>query len=110
MRVLPVLTVALLSTPVYADDAAAVAPPCALPARLEGVFDGAPGYFVGFKKTTADPRALAAALAKKYGFEYHGYVSWTDSTFVYTLSPVTLAKLRCEPDIEYVEFDRTTHI
>jgi hypothetical protein len=110
MRVLLVLTIALLSTPAYSDDPATVVPPCAKPARLGGKFDGAPGYFVGFKSTTIDRRAAAAALAKKYDFQYDRYISMDNFIFIRAISPATIAQLRCEADVEYVEFNATTHI
>ena len=90
-----------------AEDVPIVTPPCAHPAPLHNQYDGSPGYFVGFRSTTVDPKATAAILAKKYHFDYQQY--W-GGLFIRSISPVTIAELRCSPEIEYVEFNAQIHI
>src|SRR5262249_2801016 len=106
-RLVPPAVVALASAAVHGDDVTVVTPPCPHAAPLRNQYDGAPGYFVTFKDGVSDPRATAAALAKKYHFNYQQY-SW-GSLFIRSISPVTLAELRCDPRVESVEFNVTTH-
>jgi hypothetical protein len=108
MRVLLVLALALLSTAVHADDASVVPPPCANPARLDGTFQGPPGYFITFKHHAGDPTAVAAALAKKYHFKVTNQYSW-GAIFVSQLTARKVAELRCAREVEAIEFNGISH-
>jgi hypothetical protein len=111
MRLLLVLATVLPAVP-YADDFTAVTPPCAQPARLEGHFDGVPGVFVGLKSTIPgpEPHAAGMALAKKYGFRIDGWGGLWTGFVVSFLAPIEIAKLRCEPDVEFVSFNQRNSI
>ena len=106
MRWLIGCALALLSIAAYGDDDTVAVPPCPAPARLEGKYVGAPGYFVGLKKSVVLPRDAAAALAREYGFEYQGFSSSDDLIFVPSLSQVIVDMLRCEPNVDYISFNR----
>jgi len=90
-----------------AKDAPVVTPPCRNPARLINHDESAPGYFVGFGGGTPDIPARSAALAKKYHFDYQQY-TW--GLFIASISQDTIAKLRCVPEVEFIESNAITHL
>jgi hypothetical protein len=108
MRVKLVLASALVSTAVCAGDASIVAPACASPARLNGKFEGPPGYFIILKHNAGDATALADALAKKYNFKVTNQYSW--GLFVAQLTARKVAELRCAPQVDTIEFNGIVHL
>jgi len=94
-----------------ADDTAVVTPACAHPARLEGHFDGSPSIMVKLKSSTRDAQAVGMALSKKYGFKIVWWFRAVFKGFIAPyLAPGEIAELRCEPDVELVEYDQRTSI
>jgi hypothetical protein len=95
-----------------ADDTAVVTPACAHPARLEGHFDwAAPRIVFVLKPSTKDLGAVGTALSKKYGFKI---VWWFTAVFkgfmTPYLAPSEIAELRCEADVELIEYDQRNSI
>jgi hypothetical protein len=82
----------------------AATPACSNPARLEGHRDPrAPGVFIAFK-SGVDPIAAAARMVRKYHFNTATQYSW-GSVFSSDLDPKFIPSIRCEPDVEYLEFN-----
>jgi TPR repeat protein len=91
-----------------AIDSGVVTPVCTQPARLEGNIDAtALDLTVRLKGFTADPKAVAAELSKKYGFEILWVLplNYGGGFRASLLTPSEIAQLRCEPDIEVVRYD-----
>jgi len=85
--------------------ATAGSPACDEPARLEGEFNArTPGVSVEFKRSVKDPIAAAAALAAKYHFRITTQYSW-GGIFIWSLGPEIIEQLRCEPQVEMVEYN-----
>jgi hypothetical protein len=79
-------------------------PACSDPARLEGHPDPrAPGVFIAFRRGV-DPLAAAAILAKRHHFKIANAYSW-GTIFSSDLEPVLIPQIRCERDVDYVEFN-----
>jgi hypothetical protein len=97
----------LWSSFVNSQDTSAVTPPCRNPARLIKHDESAPGYFVGFGGGTTDIPTRSAALAKKYHFDYQQY-TW--GLFIASISQDTIAKLRCVPEVEFIESNAIAHL
>lgn len=84
-------------------------PACANPARLEGHRDvRAPGAFISFKPGV-EPKAAAARMALKYHFSKAIQYSW-GAIFSSDLDLKLIPLIRCEPEVEYVEFNQVTTI
>lgn len=80
-------------------------PACEQPARLEGEFNArTPGVTIEFKRSVQDAAAAAKALASKYSFRITTQFSW-GGIYVWSISAETIAALRCEPDIEMIEYN-----
>ena len=85
---------------------------CDNPAPLHlAASDRVPNAFVVvYDEGVADPGAKTDALAAKYGFSpRHRYESALKG-FAATLPPATVAALRCEADVKYIEEDQTVRI
>ena len=91
----------------YADKSSVVTPACTQPARLEGNIDAAPDLIVRLKGYTADPKAVAAELSKKYGFKILWVfpLNYGGGFSASLLTPSEIAELRCDPGIEVVRYD-----
>lgn len=87
-----------------------VTPPCASPAPLLGQFDpGAPDYIVVFHDTV-DAQTETAQLATQYSFTpSHVYVAALRG-FSAALPPATVADLRCETSVAYLEYDQVFYL
>jgi hypothetical protein len=84
-------------------------PACSDPARLEGHLDPkAPGVFIAFKPGVV-PVAAAAAMAQKYHFNIANQYSW-GTIFTSNLDLDLIPSVRCERDVDYVEFNAVTTI
>ena len=84
-------------------------PACPDPARLESHPDvRAPGAFISFKPGV-EPKAAAAKLALKYHFINMIQYSW-GAIFNSDLDLELIPLIRCEPDVEYVEFNQVVTI
>jgi hypothetical protein len=84
-------------------------PTCSDPARLEGHADvRAPGAFISFKPGV-EPRAAAARMALKYHFNKAIQYSW-GAIFSSDLELKLIPLIRCEPDVEYLEFNQVVTI
>jgi hypothetical protein len=84
-------------------------PACSEPARLEGHFNSkAPGVFIAFKPG-AEPVAAAAGMAQKYHFNIATQYSW-GTIFTNNLDLNVIPSVRCERDVDYVEFNAVTVI
>jgi hypothetical protein len=84
-------------------------PACSNPAKLEGHQDlKAPGIFIAFK-TGVEPIAAAARMAKKYHFNTAIQYSW-GTIFTRNLDLKLIESIRCEPDVEYLEFNAVATI
>jgi len=81
-----------------------VAPACADPAPLLGMYDPrAPGYGVLYYPAI-DAVATTAELARRYGFAPR-YVYDSLPGFAALLSPQAVAGIRCERTVKLVEYD-----
>lgn len=81
---------------------------CEQPARLEGEFNPrTPGVTVEFRRDVADPAAAASALAAKYRFRITTQFSW-GGIYIWSLDRETIEALRCEPLIEFIEYNAPT--
>jgi hypothetical protein len=79
-------------------------PACSNPARLEGHRDlKAPGVFIALKPGV-EPIAAAAGMAQKYHFNTANQYSW-GAVFTTDLDLNLIPSIRCEPDVEYLEFN-----
>ena len=84
-------------------------PACSNPAKLEGHRNPkAPGVFIAFKPGV-EPIAATARMAKKYHFSTASQYSW-GTIFTNDLDLNSIPSIRCEPDVEYVEFNAVTTI
>jgi len=84
-------------------------PACSDPARLEGHQDPkAPGVFIAFKPSV-EPIAAAKRMAQKYHFNTTIQYSW-GTIFTRNLDLNLIPSVRCEPDVDYVEFNAMTSI
>ena len=82
----------------------AATPACSNPARLEGHGDlKAPGVFIAFKPGV-EPIAAARRMIQKYHFNTASQYSW-GSVFTTDLDLKLIPSIRCEPDVEYLEFN-----
>jgi hypothetical protein len=87
----------------------AATPACSNPAKLEGHRDAkAPGVFIGFKPGV-EAVAAAARLVQKYHFNAAKQYSW-GAVFTSDLDPNWIPSIRCEPDVEYLEFNAVISI
>jgi hypothetical protein len=63
------------------------------------------------KPGTTDSQAAAMRLSRKYGFRLMWVLRAAGKGFIAPLlTPSEIAKLRCEPDVEVVSYDRKTSI
>jgi hypothetical protein len=84
-------------------------PACSNPARLEGHRDPrAPGFFIAFKPG-AEPISAASRMVQKYHFNTASQYSW-GTIFTSNLNLNLIPLIRCEPDVDYVEFNAVTII
>ena len=82
-----------------------VAPACADPAPLLGSFDPrTPGYIVVLVDGT-NFEASVTALAARHGFRVERVYATIHGFFAH-LEPETVAALRCEPQVSYLEHDQ----
>jgi len=82
---------------------------CPAPAKLEGHFDSrARGIFVGFR-SEVDSVGASLNLSKKYGFTVATRYRW-GAILSYDLDLDKISAIRCEADVEYVEFNRVITI
>jgi len=80
-------------------------PACSNPARLEGHTNNeAPGVFIAFKPGV-EPIAAAAMMSEKYHFDTAIQYSW-GVVFTSNLELNLIPSIRCEPDVEYLEFNQ----
>jgi hypothetical protein len=78
-------------------------PPCDNPAPLRGSPNpAAPRYIVVFHDTI-DTRAEVDRLAARYGFQPRHVYEYVLGGFSAPLPPQTVAALRCEPSVRYVQ-------
>ena len=83
-------------------------PACSNPARLEGHPNPkVPGVFIGFKPTAE--RNAAAGLAQKYQFSIANQYPW-NSIVTTDLDLMLIPSVRCERDVDYVEFNQEISI
>jgi hypothetical protein len=83
-----------------------ISPLCTAPAKLEGHFDArAPGLVIELRPT-AEAASVASDLAIRYGFPLRPLYSG-DSLIVTTgsMTPQTVAALRCDPAVKTVGHD-----
>jgi hypothetical protein len=84
-------------------------PACSNPARLEGLRNPqAPGVFIAFKPGV-EPIAAARRMIQKYHFNNASQYSW-GTVFTRDLDLKWIPSIRCEPDVDYVEFNAVTTI
>ena len=82
-----------------------VAPACANPAPLLGKFDPrAPGYLVALV-SAKNFEATVATLAARHGFQVE-YFYETIHSFAVRLEPETVAALRCELQVKFIEHNQ----
>jgi hypothetical protein len=82
----------------------AATPACSNPARLEGHRNlKAPGIFIAFKPGV-EPIAAARRMIQKYHFNTASQYSW-GSVFTTDLDLKWIPSIRCEADVDYVEFN-----
>jgi hypothetical protein len=78
---------------------------CLQPAPLFGQANpAAPGYIVVFR-SAVDPVAETARLAARYGFTPTHVYTAALLGFSADLTSPTVARVRCEPSVSYVEHD-----
>ncbi len=88
-----------------------LAPPCNSPAVLDGKFHpGTPGYLISVQDSVTNVESLVQELASKHAFKPGSIMSSVGIFSVKTLTPQSLAALRCEPAIRGISFDEPTHI
>ena len=81
-----------------------VQPPCESPAALLGEFDpAAPGYIVVYREGV-DAAGETDRLAMKYGFQPRFVYTHVLGGFSAELTPQTVAAVRCEATVDYVQF------
>lgn len=79
--------------------------PCANPAPLYGeLHPETPGYIVVYRQGT-DVAAETARLAARYGFVAQFVFQSAILGFSAQLTPETVSALRCEPSVQWIEFD-----
>ena len=84
-------------------------PACTNPARLEGHPDPrAPGAFIAFKPGV-EPIAAARRVIQKYHFNTANQYSW-GAIFSSDIDLKLIPLIRCEPDVEYLEFNQVVTI
>jgi hypothetical protein len=83
-----------------------MAPHCNTPAPLKGSYDAKnKGYIVKFHDGT-DARVETERLANVHGFALRRvFAVDTGGSFSAEMSPSTLAAIRCEMSVDYVEYD-----
>jgi hypothetical protein len=82
---------------------------CSRPAPLEGEANpDAPDYIVKLKSEVKEPAREASRLAKRYGLRGFDYLESMRLLLRVTLTPSSLAALRCEPAVEYVAHNQKT--
>jgi hypothetical protein len=86
-----------------------VKPNCKFPAPLEGSYQPtAPGYIVQLRGDTNSVVLGARTLAKMYGFKLHSVFESTGAFYTSSISQSALAKLRCESQVQLVEYNSIT--
>jgi hypothetical protein len=82
-----------------------VPPPCASPAPLLGTPNpAAPGIIVSYR-SSVDPVTETARLAALYGFTPSHVYAYAIKGFAADVPPATVADLRCETTVSFVEYD-----
>ncbi len=85
-------------------------PSCVLPAPLLGQADSAvPGYIVVFR-AGVDPVAETARLGARYGFTPTHVYTAALLGFSADLTSTSVAGVRCEPSVSYVEHDAVVRV
>lgn len=86
-------------------------PSCTDPAPLLGTPDSrvADSYIVVYDDST-DSRVRTEALQEKYGFTAQYVYEHAIKGFAAVLSAETVAAIRCEPDVSYIELDAVVSI
>jgi hypothetical protein len=103
------LILPLLSACAGVRTAESQSPTCSDPARLEGHADvRAPGVFIAFKPGV-EPVAAARRMIQKYHFNAASQYSW-GTVFTSDLDLKWIPSIRCEPDVEYLEFNQVVTI
>ncbi len=86
-------------------------PHCADPAPVEGTYHrSTPGYLVTLADDVEDPETIAHELGGKLGFRPESILATMKIFTVRTLTPDSLAALRCEPAIRRITFDEPIHL
>lgn len=85
---------------------------CANPAPLHLTRgEKVPDHFiVVYADTVTNPDARTSALAAQYGFTTTHRYQHALKGFAATLSPATVASLRCERDVKYIEEDAVVRV
>lgn len=84
-----------------------VAPNCGKPAALEGKWHKeAPGYLVAINRSWLPARLRVAVLEWKYNFRADGVYHSGREFFASNIQPNSLAALRCDAAIRYIEFNQ----
>lgn len=88
-----------------APDPNVMAPPCVAPAPLGGEFDPRAPHFIVVYKDGIESSDETPRLAERYGFTPRFVYTYALEGFSAALEPEVLAAIRCEPSVQYVEYD-----
>lgn len=95
----------------HAAEPALLSPTCKNPAPLKGKWDPqAPGYIIVYKNGLADPAKATANIASKHGLTVDHDLASVGMFFTRKMTPQQLAKLRCESQIAFIEYDSSVSI
>jgi hypothetical protein len=86
-----------------------IAPACSNPAPLARSRDRAPGHLITYVEPV-DAKQTTAALAAKYGFSPQKIWDPPVPGFLAILDTRTVAGLRCEPSIKFIEENAYAHL
>ena len=101
----------LLLIATFSTTAEAVEPSCVHPVPVHGEWDDkAPGYIVAYTSDVADPNAKTLELSRRLGFKVGEQFKSIRAFFTPALSAESLARLRCEPGIRYIEHNAVTRL
>ena len=109
---LSAIRVVLIFSACCASAAPDVVPPdCEKPAPLEGQWHKeTPGYLVAINRGWLPARLRVAVLEWKYNFRADGVYRSGRGFFVSGMQPTSLAALRCDAAIRYIEFNRPVQL
>lgn len=95
----------------HAAEPALLSPTCKNPAPLKGKWDPqASGYIIVYKKDLADPAKATAHIASKHGLTVDHDLASVGMFSTRKITPRQLAKLRCESQIAFIEYDSSVSI